>query len=164
MTDIDVVRASAPPDEVEIATLEIIHPAFENGPIRTCSGYEDHTVTLETGETVTFQASALALARPAKNATVRQVLNFAIENVTGLAQHAIEAALEAGGPIRIVFRSYLYSDLSAPAERPLRMVLTGAEMELESVKVEAGYQDAVNYAWPRERYTVEKFPGLKYIG
>lgn len=159
---LEIVYASAPSDEVIIPTLEIKHQAFD-APIRTCAGFENQTVTLETGETVTFQASGLDVSLPARNASGQQNLNFAIENVTGIAQNAIDAAMAEGGDIQVIYRTYLSSDLSTPAEPPLKMVLVGAEFEGSSVQVTASYQDIINTAWPRERYTVQFAPGLRYI-
>lgn len=158
---LEIVYASGG-DDVIIPTLEIKHSAFEI--IRTCAGFEHQTVTLETGETVTFTASGLDVSLPARNASGQQNLNFAIENVTGKAQRAIDDALAAGGRIDVIYRTYLESDLSTPAEPPLKMVLVGAEFEGASVQVTASYQDLIGYAWPRERYSVSFAPGLKYIG
>lgn len=158
---LEIVYASGG-DDVIIPTLEIKHSAFS--PIRTCAGYEDQTVTLETGETVTFTASGLDVSLPDRNASGQQNLNFAIENVTGVAQRAIDDALTQGGQIEVVYRTFLLSDLSTPAEPPLRMVLVSAEFEGATVQVTASYQDLIGYAWPRDRYTVQFAPGLKYLG
>jgi hypothetical protein len=164
MTLLSTLYASAPAAEVLIPTLEISHPSFAE-PIRTCAGFEDHTVTLEDSTTqATFVASGLDVSLPARNASGQQNLTFAIENVTGIAQDAIDRALEAGGEIRVIYRSYLASDLSEPAEPPLKMVLVGARFEGASLQVTASYMDIINQAWPRDRYTVDFAPGLKYIG
>lgn len=158
---LETVYASSPDDEVQISTLEILHPAFD--PIRTCAGYEDHTVTLETGEVVTFLASVLDVSLPRRDTSGQQNLKFAIENVTGIAQDAIDRALEAGGEITVVYRDYLASDLSEPAGPPLKMVVVGAEMSETSLQVTCSYQDIVGRAWPNMRYTVSFAPGLRYI-
>ena len=162
MTTLSAVYASAPSAEVLIPTLEIKHPAIP--AIRTCAGFENHTVTLETGEEVTFEASGLDVSLPARNASGQQNLVFAVENVTGIAQRGIEDALAEGGEISVIFRSFLASDLSTPAEPPLRMVLVGADFEGSTVQVTASYHDIINQAWPRERYTADFAPGLRYIG
>jgi|TARA_R110000850_G_scaffold101718_3_gene210332 hypothetical protein len=158
---LEIVYASGG-DDVIIPTLEIKHSAFS--PIRTCAGFEDQTVTLETGEAVTFNASGLDISLPARNASGQQDLSFAIENVTGIAQRAIDDALAQGGQVEVIYRTFLSSDLSTPAEPPLKMVLVAADFEGASVQVTASYQDLIGYAWPRDRYTVDFAPGLKYIG
>jgi len=42
-------------------------------------------------------------------------------------------------------------------------VVVGGECSALSVQVEAQYFDMLNFAWPRERYTVDKAPGTKYL-
>lgn len=162
MSILAVVYASAPTDEVIIPALEIAHETIDP-PIRVCSGFEDQTVMLETSEEATFTAAGIAIALPAKNTSGQQNLSFGIDNVTGEAQRALEGALEAGGPIAVTLRIYLASDLSAPAETPLVLTLTGAEFDGTSVVVTAGFNDLLNSAWPRRRYTADFAPGLKYI-
>lgn len=160
---LEIVYASAPADEVPILTLEIKHPTFEGGAIRTCNGFEDHICTLETGETVTFEASGLDVSLPARNASGRQNLTFAIENVTGRAERAIRDAQEAGGQIEVIFRTFLASDKSTPAEPPLKMVAVSPVFQGSALQVTASYADVIDYAWPRDRYTTSFSPGLKYI-
>src|SRR5690625_3932831 len=108
MSILETVYASAPAAEVLIPTLEIKHPAIPT--IRTCAGFENHTVTLETGEVVTFEASGLDVSLPERSDRGQQNLAFAIENVTGQAQDAIDRALDAGGQIEVIYRLYLASD------------------------------------------------------
>ena len=162
MTILETVYASAPASEVLIPTLEIKHPAIST--IRTCAGFENHTVTLETSEEVTFEASGLDVSLPERSDRGQQNLVFAIENVTGIAQRAIDDAMAEGGDILVIYRTFLSSDLSTPAEPPLRMVLVGADFEGSTVNVTASYMDLINQAWPRERYTADFAPGLRYIG
>lgn len=159
MTILDTVYASAPTDEVLIATLEILTAE----PQRICSGFDDITVTLETSEQVTFLARGIDVALPTKDTSGNQSLTFAIDNVAGVAQAQIDAALEAGTKVLVVYRSYLASDLTAPAEPPLTMTLVGGVMEGSRLEIQAAYYDLLNTAWPRDRYTVEFAPGLKYF-
>lgn len=162
MSILDVVYSSAPASEVIIPTLEIRHPsAFD--PIRICAGFEDQTVTLEDDSVVTFIAGGIDVALPAKNTSGQQKLIFAIDNVTGQAQQAIDAAIAAGGQTSIIYRTYLSSDLTAPAEPPLYMTLVGGTFEGSTVQLQASYYDLLNTSWPRERYTLDFSPGLAYL-
>ena len=159
MSILDVVYSSAPAAEVIISTLEIKHPtAFET--IRICDGFEDQTVTLEDDSVVTFLAGGIDIALPKKDTSGQQTLAFAIDNVTGEAERAVDAAIEAGGQVTVIFRPYLYSDLSAPAEPPLVLTMVGGQFEGSVVQIEAAYFDLLNTAWPRKRYTLEFAPGL----
>jgi hypothetical protein len=161
MSILETVYASAPTAEVVLATLEILVTGVE--PIRLVAAYEDLTATLETGQTVTFQAAPFEYKEPAKNTSGQQTLGFAISNVTGDAQKAVEAALESVEEVPVNFRLYLASDLSEPAQTPYKMTLRGGTFEGIMLQVEAGYFDTLNHAWPRKRYVSEFAPGLRYM-
>ena len=163
MTESAQFYASAPAGIAHISTLEITHSSFR--AIRTCSGFVDQAATLETGEVVTFKASALDVSLPARDATGQQNLQFAIENVTGQAQNAILAVIDSDDPepVTVIYRMYLSSDLSEPAEPPLRMVLVAPEFKGATMQVVCSYLDIINMAWPRDRYTTDFAPGLKYL-
>ncbi len=153
--------ASAPTDTVIIQTLEIKPSGVD--PIRVCTGFEDQTVTLEDDTEVTFTAGPIVVSEPARDTSGQQTLQFSIPNVAGVAQEAVDAALEAGEQVPIVYRRYLSTDLTAPAGNPLEMTLTGGAFHGLMVAVEASYYDLLNTQWPRERYTADFAPGLRYI-
>lgn len=161
MSLIETVYASAPSDQVILPTLEILVPGEE--PIRVVAAYEDLTATLETDETVTFKAGPFEYKEPSKNTNGQQTLTFAIANVTGEAQEAVEAAIESGVEVPVNYRVYLSSDLTAPAQQPYKMTLRGGTFEGLMVQVEAGYFDLLNHQWPRRRYVASEFPGLRYM-
>lgn len=161
MTVLDVVYASAPVDEVIIPTLEIISSAFD--PIRICNGFEDHTVTLETSAVVTFEASGLDVALPAKNTSGQQELVFAVGDVMGDATRAVIAATDAGATITVKFRQYLLSDLSAPAGPVYEMSVVGAQFEAGMAQITCAYFDFLNTLWQRARYTATFAPGIQYL-
>lgn len=161
MSILDVVYASAPTDVVIISTVELDAPSFVQ-PIRNCTGFEDQTVTLETSEVVMFTAAGIDVALPARDESGKQDLVFAIENVTGEAQAAIDHALESGEVITMTYRKYLSVDLSAPAEAPARMTVINVNMNASTAQVRCSYNDIIGRAWPRRRYTPEFSPGLRY--
>jgi len=43
------------------------------------------------------------------------------------------------------------------------MVVIDASFSQSAVQVTASYNDIINRAWPRRRYTADFAPGLKYI-
>ena len=161
MSLIETVYASAPSKYVILATLEILVPNHD--PIRIVAGYEDVTATLETGETVTFLQAPFDYKEPSKDTNGQQRLTFSIVNVTGEAQEAIDAAIEADVEVPINYRVYLSTDLAAPAKKPYKMTMRGGSFQGMAVQVEAGYFDLLNTAWPRLRYTAEFAPGLRYM-
>lgn len=161
MSLIETVYASAPSDQIILPTLEILVPGEE--PIRVVAAYEDLTATLENSETVTFKAGPFEYKEPSKDTSGNQTLTFAIANVTGEAQKAIDAALASDAQVPVNYRVFLSGGLSAPAKQPYKMILRGGTFEGMMVMVEAGYFDLLNTQWPRKRYLSEDFPGLRYI-
>jgi hypothetical protein len=83
--------------------------------------------------------------------------------VTGEAQALIDEALEAEQRVTMTYRSYLASDLTTPAEPPYRMSVLGGEIKGTAVQIQAGFYDLINSGWPRDLYTTEFAPGLKYL-
>lgn len=161
MSLIERVYASAPAEHVILPTLEILVPGAD--PIRVVAAFEDLTTTLETGETVTFKAGPFEHKEPSKDTRGQQRLTFAIANVTGEAQDAVATALESDTETPINYRVFLSTDLTAPAQKPYKMILRGGTFEGMMVQVEAGYFDLLNTQWPRKRYTSDFAPGLRYI-
>jgi hypothetical protein len=160
MSVLEQVYASG--GDVLLSTLELSCSAWAE-PILLCDGFEDQACITEDGRAVTFIASGIAVALPARGTSGGQTLTFAIDNVTGEAQQKVDAALEAEERIILTYRCYLASDKSAPAEAPYRMTVLDGEINGSTVQVEAGYYDLINAAWPRDRYTTEFAPGLKYL-
>lgn len=161
MTILAEVYASAPTDEVIIPTLEIAVPGL--APIRICTGFEDHLLGVD-GVMTLFEAGSLSITLPTVNATSgQQTLQFGVANVNGIAQQHIDAALESGQATTLIYREYLSSDKTQPARRPYVMVLSGGTLEGGEAVFEASYYDLLNTAWPRERYTAETAPGIKYL-
>ena len=161
MSIIRTVYASAPSEYVILPTLEILVPG--HAPIRVVAAYEDLAATLETGETVIFQAGPFAYKEPRKDTNGQQTLTFSIANVTGEAQKAVEAAIDADVEVPINYRVYLSTDLTAPAKKPYKMIMRGGSFEGVMVQIEAGYFDLLNTAWPRLRYVADWAPGLRYM-
>ncbi|AIR90233.1 DUF1833 family protein [Pseudomonas cremoricolorata] len=161
MNALEVVYASGGDDI--ISTLEISCPAWDT-PVYLVQDFEDLRATTEAGKTVTFQASAIEVQLPAKDDTGSQTLTFTIDNVTGEAQRRLDASLEAEARVTLVYREYLFSVLTEPADRPYRMTAFGGTMDGPTVQIEAGYYDLINMAWNRARYTTEFACGLTYVG
>lgn len=160
MTILKVWYASAPTDEYAIDSIEINVPNKE--PIRICNGFEDHYLGIN-GVLQLFEAGALSLSLPARNTTGQQTLRFAIAGVNGIAQRHVDDALSTGAMVTMTYRMYLASDKTTPAARPCVMTVIGGTFEGGEAVFECSYYDLLNSAWPRERYTAETAPGLKYL-
>ena len=161
MTLIATLYASAPAGEVLIPTIEVRHASMPS--VYLTVGFDDVAATLETSATVTFTACGLDIALPDRDASGNQSLIFAIDNVTGEAQRFVDAALTAGGDLLLIYREYLAGDLGAPASVPKVLHIIGGTFEGGTFQAEASYYDMLNTAWPRERYTADFAPGIKYM-
>jgi hypothetical protein len=160
VTILEQVYASG--GDIIISTLELTCPAWVE-PIRICNGFEDQTVTLETAASATFVAAGIDVSLPEKSNRGGASLSFAIDNVLGEAQSLLDQAFEEGEQVLLTYRAYLASDLSEPAEAPLKLIVRGGTMQGSTIQIQAAFFDLINTKWPRNDYTAGFAPGLKYI-
>ncbi|MEI7216280.1 DUF1833 family protein [Pectobacterium carotovorum] len=127
-------------------------------------GWDDITAMLEDGETeAIFIASAIDVALPARNADGTQDLKFAISNIDGIVSTAIREALNDLTGATVTYRNYISTDLSAPASSPFTMTIKGGYWTAVEVQLTAGYMNVLDTSWPRHRYTLPEYPGLRYL-
>ncbi len=125
--------------------------------------FEDITAVTESGATVTFQAAAMAVALPARNKDGTQDLQFAISNIDGIVSTAIRNALASLNSGTLIMRQYISTDLSAPASPPMVLQIKDGYWNASEVQITAGFLNILKTAWPRYRYTLPNFPGLRYL-
>ena len=147
-------------DEVILDTLQITVGGQSYWLTR---GWDDITVTLETGAQTTFTGSAIEIALPARNADGTQDLKFAISNIDGVVSTAIRNALDNLSSATLIFRRYISTDLSAPASPPFTLAIKEGSWTATEVQITAGYMNILDTSWPRYRYTLTDFPGLRYL-
>ncbi|MDO6406253.1 DUF1833 family protein [Pantoea phytobeneficialis] len=147
-------------NEVIIETLEI---SIGDEVHYLCKGYEDITAVTEDGDTVTFKACAIDIALPARNSDGTQDLQFAISNIEGVVSTAIRAALDNLSSATLKYRNFISTDLSAPASKPYTLAVKSGSWTALKVQIKAGYMNILDTAWPRNRYTLPYYPGLRYI-
>lgn len=148
--------------EVLLYLIELQSAAWPDS-IRIARGYDNPTVTTEDGRTLTFTGAGIDVALPKKDASGNQNVRFAIDNVTGEAQQLIETAIDAGQKITLTLRTYISTDLAAPADFPFVATVKSASFDTGTVQVDAGFFDLINTSWPRDLYTTVFAPGLKYM-
>jgi len=160
MTVLEKVYASG--GDTIIFTLELTCEAWDS-PILLAEGFEDQHCITEDGRALTFKASGIGLALPKKTNSGAQNLTFAIDNVSGEAQAKIDAALEAEKKVFLFFRVYLASDLTAPSDQVYRATVLSGKIKGATVQVTAGFFDLINTAFPRDLYTINFAPAIKYL-
>ncbi|HBQ3187361.1 DUF1833 family protein [Klebsiella variicola] len=159
MTRLNRLYASSGP-EVIIETLQI---TVGSDVHYLCQGYEDITATTESGNTVTFTACAIDIALPARNADGTQDLKFALCNVDGVVSTTIRNALANRLPASLTYRSFISTDLAAPAAVPYTLKIKSGYWTATEVQITARYMNILDTAWPRNRYTLNNFPALRYM-
>jgi len=147
-------------DEVIIDTLQITVGGQSYWLTR---GWDDVTATLETGVQATFTGAQIDVALPARNDDGTQDLKFAISNIDGVVSTAIRSALDDLSSASLTFRRYISTDLSAPAAPPFTMAIKEGYWTAMEVQISAGFMNILDTAWPRFRYILSLFPGLRHL-
>lgn len=161
MTILNELRASGGTD----ALIDVLHfscDAWVNDVV-LCNGYQDLQITTEYGINLTAVATDMQLSLPTKDATGSQKLRFALGNIRGEVSRLARRAISDSQGIRLIYRSYMSSDLSAPAENPLHMTVTAVTEQAGTVDITAGFFDLIDTQFPRDIYDSEFAPGLKYL-
>ncbi|MDU2018744.1 MAG: DUF1833 family protein [Leclercia adecarboxylata] len=125
--------------------------------------FEDITAVTESGAAVTFQAAAMAVSLPARNKDGTQDLQFAISNIDGIVSTAIRNALANLKSGTLVMRQYISNDLSFPSAPPLVFQIKDGYWKGTEVQIKAGFLNILKTGWPRYRYTLPVFPGIRYL-
>ena len=160
MTILKTVYSSAPDDELILITLEL--RLSSDHVLRVVQGFENQILAVD-GVYHEFTAAAISVALPSSNTSGQQSLRFSIGGINNIVQRYVDEALENRTTITLIYREYLESDKSAPARQPYVMIMSGIQLEGDEAQFEASYWDILNYAWPRQRYTEETAPGIKYL-
>lgn len=158
MTILNRLYASSGP-EVIIETLQI---NIGDEVHYLCNGYDDITATTENGDTVEFKACAMDVALPARNDDGTQDLKFALCNVDGKVSTAIRNAINNLNSASLTYRSFISTDLAAPVAVPYTLAIKNGSWTATEAQITAGYMNVLDTAWPRNRYTLNNFPGLRY--
>lgn len=153
--------ANSGTDEI-IRTLELNCASWDE-PVFICTGFEDITAVTEDARAVTFIGANIDIALAGKNNKGNQTLAFAVDNTTGEASRLLDQAIEANARVTATYRTYLSGNLSAPAENPYFLTLLAGGIQGQEAQLQTGYFNMIGVAWPRELYTVNFVPALRYI-
>jgi hypothetical protein len=156
---LQTIYASAPSDIVMIPTLEIQTPTET---IRLAHSYDDKYFIIS-GVEQKFEACSMQIALPEIGTSGNQTLTFGLGLVDGRAQRIIYDALENNIPSYLIYRSYIHTNTHEPAEILPAMEIIGGQFTGPLLTVECAYYDLLNSAWPRDRYTADKAPGVKHF-
>lgn len=170
-------RTFARVDQPELLTLAFYHPDFldDRGEVIALYVVNDFAplqatleddAPLDGGEEVTFQPVPMRVVFPEESDDNRTPgATIEIGNVLRVLSPHLRAAAGSMEPVRMIARTYLPGDTSAPHELPpLSLELTGAESDGVNVQFGASYGDVANFPFPAVAYTAEGFPAVVAAG
>lgn len=148
--------------DVILHTLELTSTAWGSDPIVLVKDYQDHTITTEDERELLARSTGMAVALPKRDTTGAQDLTFALDGVRPEATRLVRQAQEAQAVVRVIYRCYLYSDLSEPAEPPLFLIARRYSAQMDHIEVTAGLFDLIDMRWPRIVYDSNTAPCLEF--
>jgi hypothetical protein len=151
----------------ELAMLEITHPDLA-APLRLVLNDRNVTARLESdadvgaGTWVEWTAINLGRQLPEESdANASPQARFWVDGVSALVAQELELAAASLHPVKLAVRSYLATDLSAPASLPpLRLELRDIEINETRVTCTAAYADFGNARFPSKTFTAGEYPTL----
>ena len=147
--------------EIELVTLELNEPSFTQ-PARLVCDNEPLSVTLEDGTETTFVPYYFQFNDPPVNEDPDAVARITVDNLTGDLTPYLLAGSKSGNPVQIIVRIYIVDELAGTTTmvRSLSLYLRSASDNLTSITLTAARRNPANIAFPNERYTADRFPGL----
>mgnify|MGYP000513007664 CR=1 FL=1 len=162
-----IEQAYASNASTPLVVFEFLHSAFTGGAIRLAQSYYDIEATLEDLSTQTFSKSGIGFAYPEKSTEGRQDLNIQIDNVSREVWQEIKKVITANRTttekVICKMRTYLPSDLTAPAGAIYMFTVTKTSVMRDTATFRASYTPIPNVSYPRKRYYTTDYPGLKYV-
>lgn len=131
-------------------------------PIILVQDFVQHTFTTEDAETITAQPCGMAIALPKRDASGAQNLTFALDGVRPDATRLLRLAQDEQAQVNLIYRCYLESDKTEPAEPPYHFIVRAFVAQWDRVEITAGLFDLIDMRWPREVYNSINTPCLKY--
>jgi len=144
-----------------IDSLELQSTAWAEN-FRLVQGYNDLRLGYGNGTYGDFTAVPMGLVLPKRTQGVGQKITFALDNITGQAQRAIDQAISTGHDVILTFRRYVEGEYYGPAERPFVATVRGGSMNGYNVQLDAGFNNILDWKFPRDLYDLSYAPDLAY--
>lgn len=163
--------ASAPADVDLYVTLELQHPAIQDGgvsvPVRLVLDDVDRTLGIEPGAMFNpgtqqvFTHCAFSAGQPEVGVGRTPECSVTIDNVADQLTPYLNAAVEVRADLLLVYREYRSDVLSEPSYGPVEFVLRQVTISGSTVTGKAKLADLANMSFPRRIYRPAEFPGLR---
>ena len=158
------INASAPAGYPKLSTFIIKTEGQED--IRIAASYKDDYMLPLDGEWVLFEGSQVQFQKPKRDNKGTQSLRFGFAGVSSRAMAYLRKAIDEKKQITIRSVDYVIPhDGSKPfmLESSREIAVKQAAIRGEICEFQAETHDAINTAFPRERYTPENARGIKYL-
>lgn len=175
-------------EDIMLNTIELMHPTFVDPednpvPIRMVNaegsllaegsetdpdsfdvyGFElgiESGATYNPGEMVQFVSVGFALGHPNQEEGRLGSFTITFDNVTKQISKQLDKALTVRAPITMIYREYLYSDLSTPQLVVALLNIRSVSSTVFRVEAIASFTDLVNKRVPNVVYRPKDFPGI----
>lgn len=152
--------AVSPSDTYVIHTLEIEQTGVQSSVYlsQTKAGVNAYD---ENGVEHTFVGAGFQFTLPPSDEDGFKSLNISIDNVNRQVTDFIETARQSKVAVKVIYRPYVNTDLTAPAmDPPLVLYLKDVQITPMQVTGKCTFMDLVNKKFPSELYQRVKFPSL----
>ena len=151
--------ATARSDVVYLDTLEITNVATD--PLYLVKDRQDHTLTLETGVSHLFTATAFRFVLPSAGDNGLQDLTLAVDNVDRRITQYIKTVMESNQTVQVAYRPFMAHDKTKPQmTHPLILFLTDVVITAAEVTGRATFADVLNRKYLNDLYVRRRFPAL----
>lgn len=159
-----IARAYASNEATPLETLEFSHSSITT--LYFVRAYYDLTATLEDSTEVTFSKSGIGMQLPESSTDGQQELEIQFDNVSNEVFNTLmtvqDSMRSTDEKALIIYRSFLESDLSAPASAPIKLFMSSSSVNRQTATIRASWSPFPDAAYPRYRYYPNLYPGLKY--
>lgn len=160
MTILSEIHSGHDPTIYRIPAIELTCSAWSTA-IRNIPGWDDLLLGHEDAQFFEYLGSGMDTALPAKNDSGQQMLGFALGGASADAEGLVDQSLEANAIIYLTLRMYASNNLTAPARRPLRMIVDTPTFQPDGVlQVQCRHRDLLVRRFLRGRFTADKYPGV----
>jgi hypothetical protein len=155
------MRVSYPAGEYQIDTLEITHPLMSQSYYLTREP-EGITATLETAAEVEFIGMQIDLQLNSTKDDLDQNFQFTLPDLENILDDELDRIpLNNQDPIQVVYRSYISTDLTEPAEI-YRLEVLDVSQAKGAFTLTCGVSQ-LNWRQTGEIYSYDRFPMLRAL-
>lgn len=156
------IYASAPASMRYIETLAFSHSLFPQTYYLT-SDNQPWQFKLENNSLVSFTPMPFKIVLPTLDGKGQQDMALTLANIGLDLVDPLEAAIALPSePIRCIYRVYVDQAGTLPQNSPpLSLIITGIQVNRETVNATATRTDVLNRAFPFNYYKYDAFPGLR---